>query len=305
MKFFLKALLSLIAAIVAFQVWMHWPVKLAIPSEQANYKLPVVAPVDIKLSLLETGYIESQHAMNVRGGDWSSYRSGVMAVLIEHPQGRFLIDAGFGRNAEQHFLTTPALMQAVAKLSHSGGTIDALAAMRLSPSDLDGILLTHAHWDHTSGLEDLSQVPVITTVEEVEFMRSGEEHVVLVAKWLDQLTLKAVPFDSGAMAGFERSQDLFGDGSVILLPMPGHTPGSMAVLVNQANGESLLFVGDTAWAHEGVDWPAEKPYISKVLVDSEPDAVADWLIQLHQMQAQNPKLSIIPAHDRRRYSAIK
>jgi glyoxylase-like metal-dependent hydrolase (beta-lactamase superfamily II) len=135
-------------------------------------------------------------------------------------------------------------------------------------------------------------------------MHSGDAAVELVSEWLDNVQLQALAFADGPFAGFASSHDVFGDGAVVLLPMSGHTPGSMAVLVQQANGRTLLFIGDTAWAHEGVDWPAEKPWISRQLVDHNAADVVSQLVHLHQLQQINPGLQIIPAHDQRRYGLV-
>ncbi|MFD0475651.1 TetR family transcriptional regulator [Nonomuraea thailandensis] len=68
----------------------------------------------------------------------------------------------------------------------------------------------------------------------------------------DNLSFPA--FDSGPFGAFPDSQDHFGDGSVILLPTPGHSPGHMCVLLRM-DGGSVLFVGDTLYTlpHLAVD----------------------------------------------------
>jgi glyoxylase-like metal-dependent hydrolase (beta-lactamase superfamily II) len=52
-----------------------------------------------------------------------------------------------------------------------------------------------------------------------------------------------VSFESGAFHTFDRSQDLFGDGSVRLLPTPGHTPGHTCALI-EMGGYQLMVTGD-------------------------------------------------------------
>ena len=49
--------------------------------------------------------------------------------------------------------------------------------------------------------------------------------------------------------------------------MPGHTPGSVGVFVNLPSGKRFLIIGDTSWTKEGVDWPAEKPWLARRMVD--------------------------------------
>lgn len=304
MKRFFKCLLALLTVLLALHLWMNWPVRLAVPDEPLKLA-PLVAPTQtVKLTLLRSGHIESLHAMNVRGGSWKPYNSGVMAVLLEHPQGRFLIDAGFGKNVQQHFLTTPALMQKVAKLEAPSNTVAELEKLGLSSRDLSGILLTHAHWDHTSGLEDLTDVPVLLPQAEIDFIHSNNEHVALVSQWKDQLTFKPIAFQAKPYQGFSESFDLFNDGSVVLVPMAGHTPGSVGIFVHSDSGQQLLFIGDSSWTQEGVDWPAEKPFIAKALVEHNAETVQEVLVQLHQLQQARPNLKIIPAHDERRYGAI-
>jgi glyoxylase-like metal-dependent hydrolase (beta-lactamase superfamily II) len=71
--------------------------------------------------------------------------SGLVAFLVEHPQGRLLIDAGVARDVSQHLMTTPLLMQTLASLTVKQPTIDALAVQGIEPADLRGIVLTHSH----------------------------------------------------------------------------------------------------------------------------------------------------------------
>ena len=55
------------------------------------------------------------------------------------------------------------------------------------------------------------------------------------------------PTDDPSLSAFARSHDLFGDGSLVLVPTPGHTPGSMSLLVRQAGHPPLLMVGDLTY----------------------------------------------------------
>jgi glyoxylase-like metal-dependent hydrolase (beta-lactamase superfamily II) len=50
-----------------------------------------------------------------------------------------------------------------------------------------------------------------------------------------------------SLAPFTESLDVMGDGSLMLLPTPGHTPGSMSLLVRRANKPPLLLVGDLTY----------------------------------------------------------
>ena len=86
--------------------------------------------------------------------------------------------------------------------------------------------------------------------------------------------------------------------------MPGHTPGSVGVIVSLPSGKRYIFIGDTAWAKEGVDWPAEKPWMPRRIVDTDPGLVRDWLVLLHALQKQHPTPIIVPAHDLRVHQKI-
>ncbi|MGB5286299.1 MAG: MBL fold metallo-hydrolase, partial [Polyangiales bacterium] len=116
-----------------------------------------------------------------------------------------------------HLKTTPLLMQAVASLAVKQPTIDALAARGLGPQDLRGVVLTHSHWDHVSALEDLRDVPVWITPEELAHARSddagGKLYRQLEASGPFQL--HELSFAGPAYGPFAASHDFFGDGSVV------------------------------------------------------------------------------------------
>jgi glyoxylase-like metal-dependent hydrolase (beta-lactamase superfamily II) len=226
--------------------------------------------------------------------------------VIEHPQGRLLIDAGVARDVQDHLKTIPWLMRTLASFTLKEPTVDALAARGIKPGDLRAIVLTHSHWDHVSGLADLRDVPVWITSEELAHARSDDEGGKLYRQLEAQgpLLLHDLIFDRGAYGPFAASHDFFGDGTVVLVPMPGHTPGSVGVFVNLPSGKRFLIIGDTSWTKEGVDWPAEKPWLARRMVDFDAAGVREQLVLLHQLQRANPNLIIVPAHDARVHKTI-
>ncbi|MEM8608070.1 MAG: MBL fold metallo-hydrolase [Myxococcota bacterium] len=294
--------LALLLAVVAALGWSFTKRPLEVPPSP-GVPLPALPNVDgVSVSVIPTAEISSLEGFSVRGGSMlNGFRSGVSAFLVEHPKGKFLIDAGVGRDVESHLGTAPALMRAVTNLDVLRPTVDALKAGGLEPRRLSGIWLTHGHWDHVSGLSDFQdKVPVWLTEEELQYLwqdDAGQLFRELEAQF--NLRLRKHQFTDGAYGPFPWSKDYFGDGTVMILPLPGHTPGSVSIMVNLPSGKRYLFIGDTAWAKEGVDWPAERPFISREMVDDDPQLVRDQLVFLHKLQQTNPEVVIVPAHDAR------
>src|SRR4029453_15753058 len=55
------------------------------------------------------------------------------------------------------------------------------------------------------------------------------------------------PTHDSALAPFSESLDVMGDGSLVLLPTPGHTSGSLSLLVRRRTKSPLLLVGDLSY----------------------------------------------------------
>ena len=90
---------------------------------------------------------------------------------------------------------------------------------------------------------------------------------------------------------FNRTIDLFGDGSVILCSTPGHAPGHQSVLVRLGSGGEVLLTGDAADLRSMVARPAP----TSVMWDRS-DFIAS-LDALRRYSDLHPETVIIPGHD--------
>jgi len=299
MKKILLALVVLLVVGAGALAWSFRPQVLPVSGDTAIAIPAVSPPADMKVSVLHTGKMFSKAGFAYRGGALGEERIfGMAAILVQHPQGALLIDAGFGRNVEAHALTTPWLMRKTSRLEKEPPAADQLRAAGFDPGQLRGILLTHAHWDHVSGVEDFPGVPVWVPQAERDFIASGHIAATLAASF-GNVAWRIYDFPDGPYLGFDSSYDVFKDGTVVVVPAPGHTPGSVITFVTPPGARRYAFVGDLVWQREGVEIPAERPWLSRRLVDGDAASVRTWIVRMHALAGSVPGLVIVPAHDRR------
>ena len=264
---------------------------------------PATPPPGMSLHHLPTGVTHRSAAFAYRGGSFSDRRDFTMsAALIKHPRGDILIDTGFGRSIDAQFATMPFYFRATTSYETATPAADQLDAIGHAREGLR-VLLTHAHWDHVSGLADLPGVPVLVTAEERRFIAEGG-WISAVARDLEGVHYATYAFTDGPYLGFTASHDLYGDGAIVIVPAPGHTPGSVVVFVALPTGRRYAFIGDLAWQHEGVADREERPWLQRCLADHDPALVRADLLRMAAILARFPAITIVPAHDARAFAEL-
>lgn len=186
----------------------------------------------------------------------------VSAYLIEHPKGRILVDTGwhremspngvYDRHAQIKSLGSPLLYMVNQGRIAKGEAIDEqLATMGLKPQDIDYVLLTHLDCDHANGLTQVKDAKhILVARDEMNNIRLGmTERIRYQSRWWDGVKLEL--FDWNATDGpVGRSFDLFGDGSVTMVNIPGHCAGLCAVKVTNAEGRFVLLFSDGGYARQ-------------------------------------------------------
>lgn len=121
-------------------------------------------PAGMDLVAVPTGVNNRVAAYAYTGGSFFDKRDFYIgAALIKHPQGDLLVDSGFGRDIVRQFATMPRLFQRLTKYEVWKPAVDQLEAAGYDFGRLSGILLTHAHWDHMSGIPDFPDLPVLVS----------------------------------------------------------------------------------------------------------------------------------------------
>ena len=106
---------------------------------------------------------------------------------------------------------------------------DALASLKLKPSDIDIVIQTHLHWDHCCNTHKCQNAKVLVQEEELKFARSP--HPIMVGyPWHLLKNLNFVPLNGQyeVAPGIE------------LIPTPGHTVGTQSVCINTERGRAVL-----------------------------------------------------------------
>lgn len=190
----------------------------------------------------------------------------LQSFLIHHRDGPVLFDTGID----------PAIMFDKRYISHAIGRfllprifhlnvtktdrIDyVLKDAGVAASDIRIAVISHLHFDHVGGIAQIPQAELLVSDQEWAILSEPHperewilrEHIdIPSAKWR-QISFQ--PTDDPLFSDFAGIHDIAGDGSMILLPTPGHTAGSMSMLIRQEGWEPILLVGDLSYESKLLD----------------------------------------------------
>lgn len=162
----------------------------------------------------------------------------VHCTLLKHDQGNVLFDTGCSPEAaEDGEARWGGLVKVMTPIFMPGdAVVSQLTKAGLTPDDIDVVICSHLHPDHCGCNEHFRKATIIAHAAEVAAAKAedGPAAGYLPKEW-DQ----PQGFDT-----FEGQRDLFGDGRIVLLPLPGHTPGMIAALVALDEAGAFLLASD-------------------------------------------------------------
>jgi len=156
-------------------------------------------------------------------------------------------------------------------------------------------VLSHLHQDHIGGLRELTGARFVVSDSEWQAMKAPNaemggflpRHTDLPGATWDKIVFEAT--SDPALAPFTSAYDLAGDGALVLLPTPGHTTGSLSMLV-RGRDEPLLLVGDMTYDVDGM----RRGLIPGLGSRSTLHETAGRVLELERRLG---RLAILPAHD--------
>lgn len=162
----------------------------------------------------------------------------VSCYLIQHGKSYMLWDTGLSQDNLGRPLQGPnATGDTLAKLLP-----EQLAQLRVDPKQIEVIGISHYHYDHIGQAKLFPQARLLIGKGDARALRTpGNPDAKPLAPWLNR---------DGKLEEINGDKDVFGDGSVIMLDLPGHTPGHHGLLVKLARTGYVLLSGDLAHFRE-------------------------------------------------------
>ena len=225
-------------------------------------------------------------------------RSPCLAYVIRHPAaGAILVDTGFHPEAtsdrRRDFGPAMRLMFRALEVADTP-YVDQLRRLGVEPDEVERVVMTHLHVDHTSGMRLLPNARFVMSNDEWRGAhRRGAARNGFIAHHLpEESRLELIDFerDGERLGPFERTLDLLGDGSIRLVSTPGHTEGHLSLLV-RTTGRQVLLVGDAAYTVRSIG----EQIAPLLTVDRE--RYARSLAELKAFMDQEPDAIVVPSHD--------
>jgi N-acyl homoserine lactone hydrolase len=228
----------------------------------------------------------------------------IHAYLIDHPKaGLILVDTGINwEQAHEHDRYYKGILHFVLDndeylLTREQELPAQVERVGYRIEDIRTVILTHFHEDHVGGLRYVPEAKVVASQAEWQALKMKAFGFVPIIYRPSISAVKVwepVSFTSGPFHSFDESQDLLGDGSIILLPTPGHDPGHLCVLVRMDVYE-ILITGDIMYTlrHLAVDEVRAILFGGKFLEQQQIDSIR----RIQRLRQALPDLVIVPGHD--------
>ena len=278
----------------------------------------------MKIHILHCGYIRIAKELLDNGGNFSTdiakailtpdrdrVSLPVSAYLIEHRTGIYLVDTGWSRDispdgAFDLNAACRVLPRHLAMLYHpfipQGMTVrEQLNAKGIKPEDINAVLISHLDADHVAGLRSMSNAQRIIIPEDEAYWSVRTKYRMRQVRELWETVEYERLFYRGHLLGpMNKAIEITGDGSIMMVSLPGHTDGHTGVMVREG-GKYVIIAADAAissnnWetmrpAGLGIDKKLQKKTLRWIKeVSSDPDCIS--VLCSHNPYVQSQTITI-------------
>lgn len=246
------------------------------------------------------------------GASWKACEFPAMVALLRHPvRGWILFDTGYGQSfidATRHLPERAYRWITPVTWTPQQSAIARIHALGIDPKDIKSILISHFHGDHVGALGDFPQAePWCAHAAWVDLHArsrlSALAHGLLPAlapssmqerlQFYEDQTNVRLPTE---LAPFAAAFDVFEDGSIYAVPLPGHAPGHFGACFHDGH-RWIFLVADAAWSTRAIADNAPPPSWATYFL-GETQIYRRTLADLHALAARGSAVSLLPAHCR-------
>ncbi|HVD97858.1 MAG TPA: MBL fold metallo-hydrolase [Cytophagaceae bacterium] len=263
---------------------------------------------NVELTLFHSGYCTAHAAIvDPELGRGKSRFYAVWALIKHAAHGYILFDTGYHPRFYEATKKFPGKFYAWATpvfIEQSESAVERLQSIGIKASEINYLILSHFHADHIGGLLDFPKAKLVCsakalqeakTKQGISAVRKGilksllpkdlEERIIFP----EMLTNNFIETTSGL-----KFYDLFQDGSIQLIDLPGHACGMIGALL-QTQKEKILLASDTSWSDDTFARQVLPSKWSNLFFDSWNDYCSTFkkLFLYHQ---NNPEVKILFTH---------
>jgi N-acyl homoserine lactone hydrolase len=181
----------------------------------------------------------------------------IYAFAIEHPEGVIVVDTGEAAGASEpgyfprwHPIFRLAVREQVEPEEEIGPQLELLG---IGPGDVRLVAMTHLHTDHAGGLHHFPDTEILAARAEISYAAGfrGQLRGYPNSRWPGWFDPTPVDLDPEPYGPFPQSRRLTEAGDLILVPLPGHTPGHLGVIVEDGD-RTILLAGDSSYTQDAL-----------------------------------------------------
>lgn len=246
----------------------------------------------MKMHLLSGGRLRMRKNIFLPGADRSeTIDIPVSCALLRHSHGNVLFDTGCHPSVPDD---PQARWGGLAKImdpimQRGDNVVTGLASIGLRCDDIDVVVCSHLHPDHCGCNTFFKRASVVIHKKEIEAARApgAEKAGYIAAEWA-----QVAPIDA-----LDSERDLFGDGRIVLIPFPGHTPGSIGALVALERSGKILLASDTVSMKAAID----RDILPRNIWNA--DALMKSLAEIKRLERQGA--TVLCGHDDEQWQTLR
>jgi glyoxylase-like metal-dependent hydrolase (beta-lactamase superfamily II) len=243
----------------------------------------------------------------IMGGARKTVHCHALVVLLHHRKaGWILFDTGYHPRMFDATARWPYRLYrrlTPLRITPEKAVVAQLPAFGISPDDVRTVILSHFHADHLCGLKDFPNARIVASGDGYTAVMAKRGWSALRRAFLPDLIpsdfrARFAPvshFDGPEIMPLGPTYDVFGDGSCLLVSLPGHARGQIGLYIELPEGPHF-FIADAAYMTRSIRENRTPHPLTMITFADDGAAVRKTIDRLHALHTSRPDIVFVPTH---------